>query len=95
MVEVVKKGILKFYDILKRNDFIDLLIAILEETKAMKSSFFKNLTGTTAILERAFLLVQEKKVSRFSIEIINSLIDPNVETYSMMMARPKILGKDS
>ncbi len=64
-LECFKQGCFQLYDILVQSDFQSLLQALIEESKVMNPAFFGDLSQHVKILDIAFGLLRDKKVSRF------------------------------
>jgi hypothetical protein len=65
-LEVIKVNCSEMFELLRASDFQALLLALVAATKKRDDGFFRSLNQASQVLERAFELLREKKIARFT-----------------------------
>ena len=94
-LSVLKAGCLKYYELLLSKTFTNLLQSLSDETKDVSSLYFGSLNQSCLILDRAFKLLQERKVLLFDQGTIDGLVKGGVESFAIMSSRPRVLNSES
>jgi len=66
-------------------------MGLVAATKNRETGFFKTLNQASLVLQRAFELLREKKISRFTKENIDNLVSGNLDFFIVMRQRPSII----
>ena len=90
-LDVIKVNCSEMFELLRASDFQALLLALVAATKKRDDGFFRSLNQASQVLERAFELLREMKIVRFTQENISNLVSGNLEFFAIMRQRPSIL----
>ena len=90
-LSVIKDNCSQLYEVLKPSDFQSLLQSVSIKVKKREAGFFRTLDQATLVLHRAFELLKEKKIDKFSSQVVLNLVNGNHEFFNVIRHRPSIL----